>query len=456
MTALPEVMRISSAKLGQHKGHSRLYLQGKYLTKAGFVPSEKIKLIISADSIELVVDESGTTTISRKVKNDHIIPVIDILSDVLEDTLGKELEVRVSNQRIVLKPNRIERAKKLREESENTMTCGSIFAGGGLLSQAAKEAGYKEDFCIEIDQRYADVYSDNFPESKVLNQSVHEVNADDIPDVDLLLAGIPCQPFSRARRSGKDYKKGSVPETHELGDMVFWTLRIIDILMNRGKLKAIVIEEAPDFLKSGAGQILLHALKRMKFNVHSTTMDSHEYGSLQSRKRAVIVATTSLYLPPAKSECKGRLGDILERGITHNWFDRSTKEWLYKHWDKCELKGNNFAKGLIKNEDSSHLQAVKRRYFAQQGDSPLVASEDNKKNRWFTLFEVRRLFDLPDDYLFLNVPKTIIGEILGQGVVIGLFKKVIECINRKCEILVDEKSEILLDAKSEMYQPLLF
>ena len=462
MSAIPnDLLRVSNAKLGNHKGHSRLYMQGKYLTDAGFKPAEKIRMIISHECIELVIDESGTTTISKKVKNDEMIPVIDILSDSLKEELGDDLEIRVSNRSIILKPSRMARSKRQRESSENTYTCGSIFAGIGLLSQAAKESGYTERFAIEIEPKYVDIYEENFPESKIINQSVHEVNADDIPDVDLLLCGIPCQPFSRARRNGKDYEKGSVPESHELGDMVFWTLRIIDILISRNsndknspKLKAIIIEEAPDFIKSGAGQILIHALRRMKFFVHSEIYDSNEYGCIQSRNRSVIVATTGTYVPPKKSECIETISDIIEKGINHDWFNRDSKKWLYDHWDRQTEKGNNFANGLIITDckNTNSVRAIKKRYFAQQGDNPVIASEDKMSHRWFTLTEVKRLFNLPDDYKLNSSSKTIIGEGLGQGVVIGLFTQIIKSINLKNNFLIPEKT----DDDEKLIQPYLF
>ena len=47
MTAIPDqLIRVSSAKLGNQKGKSRLYLQGKYLSKAGFKPATKLKMEI--------------------------------------------------------------------------------------------------------------------------------------------------------------------------------------------------------------------------------------------------------------------------------------------------------------------------------------------------------------------------------------------------------------------------
>lgn len=112
----------------------------------------------------------------------------------------------------------------------------------------------------------------------------------------------------------------------------------------------------------------------------------------------------------------------------HDWFDRSSKEWLYKHWDKQSKKGNNFANGLIKTKDDNAVQSIKKRYLAIQGDNPVVANEEGTKHRLFTLTEIKRLFELPDSFK-LNCSKTTAGEILGQGVIVGLFKKIISALN---------------------------
>ena len=108
----------------------------------------------------------------------------------------------------------------------------------------------------------------------------------------------------------------------------------------------------------------------------------------------------------------------------------------------CNTKGNNFSSGLIKRGDEQSIGAIKKRYLSGQGDSPVIANHDGSKHRWLTLSEIRRLFELPDSYI-LNICKTTAGEILGQGVVIGLFAQVIKSISN-------------FEIDHELYQPELF
>ena len=73
---------------------------------------------------------------------------------------------------------------------------GSLFSGGGLLSKAASLAGFKPAFAVELDERYAGVYAENFPEAVIFNQPIEQVDLNDLPPCEVLTIGIPCQPFS--------------------------------------------------------------------------------------------------------------------------------------------------------------------------------------------------------------------------------------------------------------------
>ena len=107
------------------------------------------------------------------------------------------------------------------------------------------------------------------------------------------------------------------------------------------------------------------------------------------------------------------------------WWDRTTKAWVFEHWDKQTDKGNNFASQQI-TEESDSVQAITKRYFAQQGGNPVVKHPFKEGVfRWLTPIEVARIMGLPDNYN-LGSAKTTAGEIMGQGVLVKVFKKVIE------------------------------
>ena len=69
---------------------------------------------------------------------------------------------------------------------------------------------------------------------------------------------------------------------------------------------------------------------------------------------------------------------------------------------------------------------MRRRYFAQQGDGVVVKHKTREAYRWLSLAEVRRIHAIPDTY-FLDEEQSLTraGEIIGQGVIVSFFQKII-------------------------------
>jgi DNA (cytosine-5)-methyltransferase 3A len=84
----------------------------------------------------------------------------------------------------------------------------SLFDGMSCGQQALERAGIKVEnyFASEIDKYAIQVTMANYPNTKQLG-SVVDVNAVDLPKIDLLIGGSPCQSFSFAgKRKGMSTK----------------------------------------------------------------------------------------------------------------------------------------------------------------------------------------------------------------------------------------------------------
>lgn len=422
--------RSSTVSIGQHRGSPRLYLEGKWIGKMGFQPGNNIRVDFLTNKITIVPDEEGDRRVSGKRKN--TVPIIDIncqeLGEIFEG--AQSVQVIAGSDEITITP-----AYTVTLQSTRILapTEASMFSGGGLLSLAAKQAGFEPKVAVEINPKYADIFETNHPSAHMYNMSVSEVPYGELErfkPIGLFTAGIPCEPFSHVRRLNRGLKNGKqvkrdnslVPETHELGDMTFWTLRNIEALNPH----TIILEEVPAFLKSGAGQILLNVLKRLYRYVDYKTVNSLDYGSLTGRKRLVIVAQDIPIKWPDEGSLGRSLGDILDPE-PHEWFNKSTKKWLYDHWDKQTAKGNGFASQQY-DENSPYVGTITKRYFSQQGGNPVIKHpEKDGHHRWLTLNEVKRLHGLPDNY-YLGTSKTLAGEVMGQGVVVDTFQTIIESV----------------------------
>lgn len=431
MTAEP-IERFTTISLGHQRGHPRVWLEGKYLIRFGLTPGRKIAVEFADGHVLVRLDEqAGDRVVSAKRAG--AVPVIDIANERLVESLAgaATLEVRATHGRLVIRPARIAR---LRASRRMTPRAVSIFSGGGLLSEAARQAGFEVVGAVEANEAYADIYQTNHP-GAMWNCSIEQVDFCAMAaggPVGLMEIGLPCEPFSAIRRLDRGGQKkrdaSLVPEAHEFGDLVFWALKAIDAVNPH----TIVCEEVPKFLDAGAGWIFRHALARMGYVVDARIVDPRDYGELTGRRRAVVVATSHERVEwPEPTPAARTMAEILEPVPEDSplWFNRTTKPWLYEHWEKQTAKGNGFEPPKILPTDA-YVGTIKKRYFAGQGDNQVVQHPTKPDHhRWFTLAEVRRLHGLPEHYE-LGDAKTTAGEAIGQGVVVGLFARLISSVTR--------------------------
>ena len=85
-----------------------------------------------------------------------------------------------------------------------------LFAGIGGMRKGFEFIGGKCVFTSEIDKFSRMTYENNFKVDHEFAGDIKNINAEDIPKHDLLLAGFPCQPFSLAGVS----KKNSLGKSH--------------------------------------------------------------------------------------------------------------------------------------------------------------------------------------------------------------------------------------------------
>lgn len=142
-------------------------------------------------------------------------------------------------------------------------------------------------------------YKAHFGEDSVVNEDIHavldeyETGTIDIPDVDMVVGGFPCQDYSVARTlsqaSGIEGKKG----------VLWWDIfRFLRLkhLPGRKAPRYCLFENVDRLLKSPASQrgrdfaIILSCLASLGYAVEWRVINSAEYGFPQRRKRVYIFA----------------------------------------------------------------------------------------------------------------------------------------------------------------------
>jgi site-specific DNA-cytosine methylase len=263
----------------------------------------------------------------------------------------------------------------------------------------------------------------------MFNLSVEDAPLDQLPPVELLTLSPPCEPYSVARRrdkiTGAKRDRSLPPEAHPLSDLTIWAASIIRKL----NPATVVIEQAPGYLTSGTGYMIQHFLKRAGYTVEARVLDPRDYGELTGRRRTVIVAHSgSNFQWPQPSRATETFADIRddESVLQDQYFTAETKPWLVNHWNTQIAKGNGFASTQI-SDDSTSVPCITKRYMAGQGTGAVVKNTITENCwRWLTLNEIRKLHRIPDSYQLSDTSKTLSGEIIGQGVIVSLFKTIIE------------------------------
>lgn len=418
--------RYSTTTIGQNKNAPRVWLEGKYLLNAGFTPAKNIEVEFSPNQIIVTLNPSGPRKISSK--RDGRIPVLDLNSNAIAEAFGnvEVLQVKISEGCITLTPTETERLRSGRCYNGKE---GSVFSGGGLLTQAAKQAGYESSFAIEIDPNYAEIFEFNHPDTQIFNTSIEDVPLDALPEVELLTLGIPCEPYSTARqldrKTGAKRDRSLPPEAHPLADLSIWAC----LLIRKLNPATIVIEEAPAYLTSGAGFLMQSFLKRCGYTVEARVIDPRQYGEITGRIRSVIVAHSgSNFRWPEPVNTVRTFSEIRddESTLEDKYFTAETKAWLTNHWSNQAAKGNGFTSAQL-DDQSTSVPCISKRYMAGQGTGAVVKHrERNQTWRWLTLNEIRKLHAVPESY-YLGEDQSVTraGEILGQGVIVSFFQKII-------------------------------
>jgi DNA (cytosine-5)-methyltransferase 1 len=156
-----------------------------------------------------------------------------------------------------------------------------LFAGLGGFRIAAERAGGKCVFSSEIDEKLRQLYKENFGDEP--KGDIRNVEIWDIPRHDLLCAGFPCQPFSKAgtQRGRRDRQRGT------LFDEI---IRIIEAC----RPKLVLLENVAHFVRHNDGNTYLRAKKSLEqhgYEVDYRQLSPHQFGIPQVRERIYLVAS---------------------------------------------------------------------------------------------------------------------------------------------------------------------
>lgn len=311
-------------------------------------------------------------------------------------------------------------------------------------------------------------------------EDIRNIDAENIPDFDILLAGFPCQPFSNAgNRKGvhDDNGRGTLFEECE---------RIIRAKVVKGYApKAFVFENVRGIMSSKmpdgttVPEEIKKRMERLGYNVTSKLICASNYGVPQQRYRFLIIGVHNEYDPFDFSELDNII-DLLKIPSSNKNTDEKllvgsilqgvdslpdNKYWPYSQttqttveligpcehghsldhifkngFKKSELPASAFEGRSWKNipydklsprfrkiyDDPKKYHSPKffRRFAFGEINGTITASAQPEncgithpiENRRYTVREIARIQSFPDDYIFGSIPLQSQYKVIGNAV----------------------------------------
>lgn len=300
-----------------------------------------------------------------------------------------------------------------------------MFAGIGGICLAFKQAGADIVWANDIDKYACETYRFNFGNDYLVEDDIRNINPTALPDIDILTAGFPCQPFSIM-----GLQKGFADPR---GTMFFEILKVIDIKQP----EIIFLENVKNIIKHDRGKTfsIIHAsLAQRGYGIKYAILGAHTHGDIpQIRDRIFILAFKDYNMMnrfsfPGEILLTKNIDDIVDRKKkVHERFYYTDNNRNYMLL--CERMNN---KNAIYRIDDTGI-AMKAWLIcptlkANMGTYPdrIPIIKDEYGIRRLTLKECLALQGFPVDFGFPELAQKEAYKQIGNTVCVPVVKKIVE------------------------------
>jgi DNA (cytosine-5)-methyltransferase 1 len=186
---------------------------------------------------------------------------------------------------------------RLRRGDPQAILAADLFAGAGGMSLGLEQAGMRVVLSADHDPEALETHKHHFGGLSVDWDLGDPDNVERIAElmqaasIDVLAGGPPCQPFSKAGRSGMRYlvRSGNRDPHDRRRDLWRSYLEVVRLCMPR----AVIMENVPDMALDREMFILrsmVLELERLGYSVQERVIETWRYGVPQFRQRLIMVA----------------------------------------------------------------------------------------------------------------------------------------------------------------------
>jgi len=224
-----------------------------------------------------------------------------------------------------------------------------LFAGIGGFHQAMRFLGGKCVMAAETNQACIDTYKLNFPKTD-MRGDVRKIEPTSIPAFDVLCAGFPCQPFSKAGE-----QKGFKDEQH--GNLFYTIMNILDF---HPETKFVILENVRNLAdKTENWDVIKQEFMKRNFYITEAPiiLSPSNFRIPQIRERVYILGIrkdirneailangyihiSDLGLENVQKKNRCKLGDawiILEENVSDQYVISNEQELMINAWDEFRI-----------------------------------------------------------------------------------------------------------------------
>ncbi|MDA9183033.1 DNA (cytosine-5-)-methyltransferase [Candidatus Poseidoniaceae archaeon] len=306
--------------------------------------------------------------------------------------------------------------KKLSElnlpNSKNRWKVIDLFAGCGGLSLGFESAGF-DVTGYEMNPKYVETYNRNLNGKCVQKKITEDVDLEG--DIDVVIGGPPCQPYSETGAGfakGKNKKKsfkGSKDERDGFPAFISYVRKLKPKIFIAENVRGLTFERNKKYLDS-----VIKQFKKLGYTVEYSIIKMSNYEVPQNRERLFIIGHNGSFQLPEPSKIsftvRNALGNFAsETPLDGRYLSASEDEYILRYEKKCQLKN---PRDLHLDKPSRTLTC--RNLAGSTGDMIRLKMEDGRRRK-IRVKEASRIQGFPDWFKFNEKTSTAFNEI-GQSV----------------------------------------
>lgn len=312
-----------------------------------------------------------------------------------------------------------------------------LFSGCGGLDFGFQNAGYEIVFANDIEKNVRDTYEYNL-KHPITIEDICKVDKSSLPQADVILAGIPCQPFSSA---GKRESTGTSD-----GNLFLQVIEVIKA--QKAPPKVIVFENVRGFLSSkdcdGIPMVDRFKVEMLSLGYRTShkLLNASDFGVPSNRYRVFIICTleelnVDFEFPmPEIFSNKITVGEVLSKPLPDNeeqevWnlppsamsiigYIKEGGSWKNIPYEMLSDRHKKIRDNIKKYRSPNFYRRFSRNEV--MGTITAASTPENSgifhplENRRYSVREIARFQSYPDDFEFINKSIASKYKMIGNSV----------------------------------------